>query len=369
MFQVDIVIDEVHVDDELGGISGNLLYDPTIIQVFDDEYPMFAATGPGNFFFSDPTPDTDGDFVISAAKLGGGYPVGEGVVARVTLRCLTLGITQLTLTDLIEGDGAFSVFNWRGDALPVQNYGSTATVNCGSVSPGVTPTPGPTPNIPPNAQPGIVGLVAIDTDIAGNGATIIGPVDTSITADLNDFPVVDIVVDSIDPSDGLGGIEGDLIYDPGIVRIVGLDGNFMVVASGYGSASILSDSLPDADGDFALGIVNGSDPHPESGVGVLGRLTLDCVGVGTTILHLAYTLAGEPKPRILRVNGSLIPITTVQDATITCVAPVGGDVTLAVSTDTGSRLAFGWLVASGLLLASGVATLAGWRLSRRRISS
>jgi hypothetical protein len=129
------------------------------------------------------------------------------------------------------------------------------------------------------ANPGVT--VGVDTDAAGNTATSLGTIETSRTVACGDTFDLDIYVSGVT----------DLIawhviarYDPAIIRPEARDVHkFLAAAPG-------SDVIDHSYGDPAFGggydLLVGDDVAPESGGGVLARLTIRAVEPGTTTLTL-----------------------------------------------------------------------------------
>jgi hypothetical protein len=112
----------------------------------------------------------------------------------------------------------------------------------------------------------------------------------------------------------------------------------------------------------------------EFGEGVVLRLGIECVGTGTSSLHLDDPIEIYPtKPSIYRGNDPFIPnvIDSAPDSSITCgePPPVGGSV--ALITDDGARGGTLWVFYLAAAAAIGVvtATFLAARLFIRRVVS
>ncbi|MCH8345552.1 MAG: hypothetical protein IIC87_01330 [Chloroflexi bacterium] len=179
--------------------------------------------------------------------------------------------------------------------------------------------------------------IGIDTDTAGNTATSLGSQETcSAIAVVGDTLEIDVVVTGIPPYDpitnsgGVAGFQFDVLYDPAVVNVIGWDADMMLAANGdpiwFSVTDPASASEPDADGDFFVAQADLS-VNLESGDGVLIRITLQAVGVGTSILDLTEILApGDGVPLIGGAGGSTYTPIAVHDAEIT----VGGSCTSGV---------------------------------------
>jgi hypothetical protein len=215
----------------------------------------------------------------------------------------------------------------------------------------------------PDSTPGVVQYVGVDAIPTGNTATSVASVESSRTAVVGNSFQVDLVIDEIDAADGITAFATSVLYNPSVLEI-----------TGYGPYSILvpflsgGESPPDSDGQFDLVHVNLPPPFPY-GEGVGASLVFQCVGLGTSTIHLADFVDGNPSSPagIGDSNLNLIYAQTTSDATINCTPPgVGGSVSLTVS-HAGDSLSPVWYIAPSLVLAS-AAGVAGLRLTRRRKS-
>ena len=86
---IDLFITEVS---DLLGWATNIIYDPTLISIDAINVDMFqAADGYSNVYnASDPIPDADGSFYVSAIDLSAPpyQDSGSGVLARITVSAL-----------------------------------------------------------------------------------------------------------------------------------------------------------------------------------------------------------------------------------------------------------------------------------------
>jgi hypothetical protein len=114
---------------------------------------------------------------------------------------------------------------------------------------------GPTAEATHGSTPGQIDIVAIDADPTGNAAKVIGSIDECIVANPEDTIDIDVVVDEVDPTDDLSGVDFQFIYNPSFVSIVSIQDSSGVLMSDDGSAifsfssSIGSDSIDDPDSD------------------------------------------------------------------------------------------------------------------------
>jgi len=100
---MDIWIQDVN---DLIGWQMNLLYDPTILQVIGADVNQFHSAQPGSNVvdLSDPLPDTDGDYLVSALEFGGFGDSGSGVLARITFARIGDGFSAIDLDQVQLAD-------------------------------------------------------------------------------------------------------------------------------------------------------------------------------------------------------------------------------------------------------------------------
>jgi len=105
IFNVDVVIQGVT---NIAGFQADLLYNPAVLRVTAVNYNfLLTTTGRVVINFGNPTPDTDGDFLLFAAM----YSItpftgasGNGVLARITLEAVGSGSSALDLTSVKMAD-------------------------------------------------------------------------------------------------------------------------------------------------------------------------------------------------------------------------------------------------------------------------
>jgi len=120
--------------------------------------------------------------------------------------------------------------------------------------------------------------IGVDTDPSGNTATSLGPIDSCVSISIGDTFDVDIfVMDVVD----LLAWEVYFVYDGSIISIVDHDVQMFQAANADSNIFDLSEVLPDLDARYGLAAADLADPPaPDSGSGVLTRLTLKAVGPG-----------------------------------------------------------------------------------------
>lgn len=122
--------------------------------------------------------------------------------------------------------------------------------------------------------------IGVDADPAGNTATSLGPIDSCVSISIGDTFDVDIfVMDVVD----LLAWEVYFVYDGSIISIVDHDVQMFQAANADSNIFDLSEVLPDLDARYGLAAADLADPPaPDSGSGVLTRLTLKAVGPGVS---------------------------------------------------------------------------------------
>lgn len=120
--------------------------------------------------------------------------------------------------------------------------------------------------------------IGVDADPTSNTATSLGPIDSCVSVSTGDTFDVDIFV--TDVTDLLGW-ELYFVYDSSIINIVDHDVKMFQAANEGSNVLDLSEPLPDLDALYLLSAADLADPPaPDSGSGVLARLTLKAVGPG-----------------------------------------------------------------------------------------
>lgn len=85
---------------------------------------------------------------------------------------------------------------------------------------------------------------------------------------------------------GVQGFDFFLLYDPAVIKITGVD-NQRLVTSGGGAVPLdFSDIVPDTDGSCLVAFAD-FGANIEDGPGVLSRISIEAVGMGTSPLVLA----------------------------------------------------------------------------------
>lgn len=135
-----------------------------------------------------------------------------------------------------------------------------------------------------SAAQGVV-TIGVDADPTGNEATSLGPIDSCSSVRIGDTFEVDILV--ADVTDLLAW-ETYLAYDISIINVVSRDVAMFQAANAGSRVFDVSEALPDIDGRYGVaGVDIAEPPTPDSGSGVLARITLRAVGAGVSRLSLS----------------------------------------------------------------------------------
>lgn len=127
---------------------------------------------------------------------------------------------------------------------------------------------------------GLVELGA-DANISGNSATSIGTLDGCIGVSTGDTFDLDIFVSNVDE---LVAWELYLKFDPNVLEVMNADMNMFLASNPRSSLTVLS--VPLSGGRYFLGAADTKDP--ESGSGVLARVTMKAKAPGTSEAKFLY---------------------------------------------------------------------------------
>jgi len=129
--------------------------------------------------------------------------------------------------------------------------------------------------------------IGVDADPTGNTATSLGPITPCLSVSSGDTFQVDVFVAGVND---LLAWETYLFYDTSIINIADRDVSMFQAANTGSNVFDASEGLPDIDGQYGIGALDLADPpSPDSGSGVLARLTLEAVGTGVSSLSLSAT--------------------------------------------------------------------------------
>jgi len=127
--------------------------------------------------------------------------------------------------------------------------------------------------------------IGVDADPTSNTATSLGPIDSCVSVSTGDTFDVDIFIKNVTD---LLGWEVYFVYDSSIINIVDHDVEMFQAANEGSNIFDLSEALPDLDALYLLSAADLADPEaPDSGSGVLARLTLKAVGPGISPASIA----------------------------------------------------------------------------------
>ena len=126
--------------------------------------------------------------------------------------------------------------------------------------------------------------LGIDADTEGNTATTLGTIDECVEISEGESHAVDIFV--LNVTDLLAW-EAVLTFEPEVIEIVDEDARLLLAAAEGSQVQDLPGELPDSDGHFQMAAADFADPAaPESGSGLLARVTVKGVGPGVSELRL-----------------------------------------------------------------------------------
>jgi hypothetical protein len=140
---------------------------------------------------------------------------------------------------------------------------------------------------------GSVRLVAVDADAAGNSPNALGSLNVCAEVPVGQSRDIDVIVQGVpaltDDAGGLAGYEFRLYYNPSFMRITGVNITQQMLSANPDSAVIdgLGDSVPNDSGRFLVVAADFGSDRGESGDGVLARITVEGVAIGTTNLTIS----------------------------------------------------------------------------------
>lgn len=170
--------------------------------------------------------------------------------------------------------------------------------------------------------------IGVDADTTGNTATTLGTIDECVVIGGGDSHEIDIFVEDV--SDLLAW-EAVIVFEPKVIQIVDEDVQLFMAANEGSDVQDVSGELPDGDGRYWLQAFDAADPlAPDSGTGVLARVTVKGVGPGVSQVSLPLSdLDDDGNPD----EGPLL-----RDVDVNAIADVDGD-TLFDGTISEARIA------------------------------
>lgn len=207
--------------------------------------------------------------------------------------------------------------------------------------------------------------LAVDVNPSGNQPNELGSLNSCLFVSTGERFAIDVTIQDVEE---LLAWELYLEYDPTIVEITSATVDMFQAANPGSSVFDVSELLPDTDGLYRLGAADTADPpSPDSGSGVLARLTLRALAPGESPLILARRdLNGDGRPDLgpfLRNvaaevigddNGDTFFDGNIQDAVIAVDEPCPPGSTAstpgATSPDGGVSGVYIWAPAAGAVL-------------------
>lgn len=126
--------------------------------------------------------------------------------------------------------------------------------------------------------------LAVDADPSENTATSLGPTDQCVAVQPGESFQVDIIVRDVED---LLGWEAQVIYDVSVLRLTDRDVKLFLAANAGSNIFDASDPTPDTDGRYRIAGADIADPPaPDSGSGVLARLTFEALSPGVSLIAL-----------------------------------------------------------------------------------
>lgn len=137
--------------------------------------------------------------------------------------------------------------------------------------------------------------LGVDADPAGNAAASLGTIQSCVSVSSGQIFQVDVfIADVVD----LLAWEAYFVYDPAIIGVVEQDVQMFQAANAGSQVFDTSEVLPDQDGRYRISAVDIAEPAaPDSGSGVLARLTLRAVSAGVSPASLPLVdISGDGRP-------------------------------------------------------------------------
>lgn len=139
--------------------------------------------------------------------------------------------------------------------------------------------------------------LAVDADPSGNTATSLGSADECAGVATGDSFQVDIVVRDVED---LLGWEAYVIYDASVLKLTDRDVRMLLAANAESNVFDASDAPVSANGRYRVAAADIADPPaPDSGSGLLARLTFDAVAPGVSLVALPrLDVTGDGRPDV-----------------------------------------------------------------------
>ena len=134
--------------------------------------------------------------------------------------------------------------------------------------------------------------IGVDADPAGNTPTSLGPIDPCVSVNKGDTFEIDLFITNVSE---LKAWEVYLSFDGSIVHVLDRDVKLFQAANANSDVFDASETLPSSGGLYRLGALDFG--QPDSGSGVLARLTLKAVGAGTSpVIIITLDANNDGKP-------------------------------------------------------------------------
>ncbi len=213
-------------------------------------------------------------------------------------------------------NGAVQILDALADLKWLANLPVSQVVGCSPITYPVDVTGIQIGDITP---PGPISEVAIDTDTSGNAANSLGTTQNCLAPTSGSTFTIDMVAKGIPPfanfGGGLGGFDFTLLYDPSQLVVTAVNDQ-MMLATGTHNIISYTEAPPDTDGHLLVRAYDLSN-NPESGNGVLARITLNAIGSGQSNLSvIAPPPARDGIPQIVDNENWIYSIQSVDDALI-----------------------------------------------------
>ena len=128
----------------------------------------------------------------------------------------------------------------------------------------------------------------IDLDVSGNTATSVGPLDVCLEVKKGDTTTLDVTAEAIPASYPMIAFGFDLNFPPDVVNIESADADFLLGSEPGSNVFDASDPLPESDGQWTSAATDIGKSTPESGSGVLQRITLSIDPSAPSGLHSLF---------------------------------------------------------------------------------
>jgi len=172
-------------------------------------------------------------------------------------------------------------------SLAVSALAATAFAGAAAVGKGLTADPA-------EAQQADT-RIGVDADSSGNSDTSLGTIDECVVIAEGETQIVDVFVEDVTD---LLAWEAVLSFHPEVIQVADADVQLFMAANEGSDVQDISGELPDSDGRYWLQAFDAADPPaPDSGTGVLARVTVKGVGPGVSELDLPLSdLDGDDSP-------------------------------------------------------------------------